>query len=73
VLVSGRFSENVLQFTCDGELIGEVLKADSGQLDITSVFCDQQMTKMCIGRLRDDDIEVYDIKSVKLMNAKHFQ
>ncbi|XP_060587229.1 uncharacterized protein LOC132742771 [Ruditapes philippinarum] len=29
VLVSGDGSNNVLQFTCDGELIGEVIKADS--------------------------------------------
>ncbi|XP_060605723.1 uncharacterized protein LOC132758184 [Ruditapes philippinarum] len=61
VLVSGRLSNNVLQFTCDGELIGEVIKADSEKWGITSVCCNQQMTKMCISRYPDDNIEVFDI------------
>jgi DNA-binding beta-propeller fold protein YncE len=61
VLVSGEVSNNVLQFTCDGELIGEVIKADSRKKNIESVCCNQQMTKMYISRKRDDNIEVYDI------------
>ncbi|XP_060605722.1 uncharacterized protein LOC132758183 [Ruditapes philippinarum] len=61
LLVSGDDSNNVLQFTCDGELIGEVIKADSGKKWIQSVCCNQQMTKMCISRIRDGNIEVYDI------------
>ncbi|XP_060605724.1 uncharacterized protein LOC132758185 [Ruditapes philippinarum] len=60
VLVSGHFSNNILQFTCDGEFIGEVVKADSGK-DIESVCCNQQMTKICISRYTDDNIEVFDI------------
>jgi hypothetical protein len=59
VLVS--YSCNVLQFTCDGELIGEVIKADGGKGTIMSVCCNKQMTKMCISRSFDDNIEVYDI------------
>ncbi|XP_060608430.1 uncharacterized protein LOC132760470 [Ruditapes philippinarum] len=61
VLVSGYLSNNVLQFTCDGELIGEVIKADSEKEEIRSVCCNQQMTKMCISRYTDDNIEVFDI------------
>ncbi|XP_060566011.1 uncharacterized protein LOC132725043 isoform X1 [Ruditapes philippinarum] len=61
VLVSGQNSNNVLQFTCDGELIGEVIKAKSGKQNITSVSCNQRMTKMCISRQGSDNIEVYDI------------
>jgi hypothetical protein len=76
VLVSGLDSNNVLQFTCDGELIGEIIqfKADnrktrilsvlirmSGKWGITLVCCNQQMTKMCIRKRGDDNIEVYDI------------
>jgi hypothetical protein len=61
VLVSGFKSNNVLQFTCDGALIGEVIKDDSRKKGITSVCCNQQMTKMCIFRLSDNNIEVYDI------------
>ncbi|XP_060605730.1 uncharacterized protein LOC132758192 [Ruditapes philippinarum] len=61
VLVSGYFSNNVLQFTCDGELIGEVIKADSLKRKIQTVCCNQQMTKMCISRTIENNIEVFDI------------
>ncbi|XP_060572983.1 uncharacterized protein LOC132730918 [Ruditapes philippinarum] len=61
VLVSGSNSNNVLQFTCDGELIGEVIKAVSGKGGIISFCCNQNMTKMFISRIFDDNIEVYDI------------
>jgi sugar lactone lactonase YvrE len=62
VLVSGQFSNNVLQFTSDGELIGEVIKADCDNLNLKpqSVCCNHQMSKMCIVR-EDNNIEVYDI------------
>ncbi|XP_060597595.1 uncharacterized protein LOC132751456 [Ruditapes philippinarum] len=61
VLVSGYYSNNVLQFTCDGELIGEVIKADSGKGKIASVCCNQQMSKMYVSRFGKNNIEVYDI------------
>ncbi|XP_060588069.1 uncharacterized protein LOC132743214 [Ruditapes philippinarum] len=61
VLVSGFYSNNVLQFTRDGELIGEIIKADFRKQDILSVCCNQQMTKMYIYRRANDKIEVYDI------------
>ncbi|XP_060561320.1 E3 ubiquitin-protein ligase Midline-1-like [Ruditapes philippinarum] len=48
VLVSGYSSNNVLQFTCDGELLGEVIKADSEKGEIVSVCCNQQMSKMYV-------------------------
>jgi sugar lactone lactonase YvrE len=56
VLVSGEDSNNVLQFTRDGELIGEIIKADSRKQVIASVCCNQQMTKMYISRRTDDKI-----------------
>ncbi|XP_060562106.1 uncharacterized protein LOC132721756 [Ruditapes philippinarum] len=65
VLVSGNYSNNVLQFTCDGELIGEVIQADCRKGEIRSVCCNQQMSKMYISRCMDDNIEVYDILSFK--------
>ncbi|XP_060560417.1 uncharacterized protein LOC132720315 isoform X1 [Ruditapes philippinarum] len=65
VLVSGVVSNNVLQFTPDGDLIGEVIKADGRKEKINSVCCNQQMTKMCISRWQEDNIEVYDILPVK--------
>ncbi|XP_060574684.1 uncharacterized protein LOC132732307 [Ruditapes philippinarum] len=61
VLVSGYNSNNVLQFTSDGKLKGEVIKDDSGKQGINSLCCNQQMSKMCISRGSEDNIEVYDI------------
>jgi DNA-binding beta-propeller fold protein YncE len=61
VLVSGVVSNNVLQFTSVGELIGEVIKPDSRKENNNLVCCNQQMTKMYISRNGDDNIEVYDI------------
>ncbi|XP_060606538.1 uncharacterized protein LOC132758853 isoform X3 [Ruditapes philippinarum] len=61
VLVSGYNSNNVLQFTSEGELIVEIIKADSGKQGINSVCCNEQMSKMCISREDEDNIEVYDI------------
>jgi hypothetical protein len=61
VLVTGYHSKNVLQLTSDGELIGEVIKADSGKKRIESVCCNQQMSKICISRKDEDNIEVYNI------------
>jgi ElaB/YqjD/DUF883 family membrane-anchored ribosome-binding protein len=61
VLVSGYNSNNVLQFTSDGELIGEIIKADSEKRGIVSVCCNQQMSKMYVCRESNNNIEVYDI------------
>ncbi|XP_060557343.1 probable E3 ubiquitin-protein ligase MID2 [Ruditapes philippinarum] len=59
VLVSGY--NNVLQFTSDGELIGDVIKNDRRKGTIVSVCCNQQMSKMYVSRDRKNSIEVYDI------------
>ncbi|XP_053373058.1 uncharacterized protein LOC123532679 [Mercenaria mercenaria] len=56
VLVCGYGSNNVLQFTPDGELMGEVVKSDRCQ----TVCCNQQMTKMIVGK-EQNEIEVYDL------------
>jgi outer membrane protein assembly factor BamB len=74
VLVSGNGSNNVLQFTSDGELIGEIIKFKDDRSNILSVLlkgidnrgilsvcCNLKMTKMCTSRNADDNIEVYDI------------
>jgi DNA-binding beta-propeller fold protein YncE len=61
VLVSGIISNNVLQFTPDGELIGEVIDAQRGKGGISSVICNQQMSRTCISRYYDYNIEVYYI------------
>jgi hypothetical protein len=61
VLVSGYFSKNILQFTCDGELIGEVIKVD-GEKGLIKSFCyNQLMAKLCVSRYGMNYIDVYDI------------
>ncbi|XP_060604297.1 uncharacterized protein LOC132757125 [Ruditapes philippinarum] len=60
MLVS-TYGSSVLQFTPDGELIGEVIKADSeGRSEILSVCCNQQMSRMFVCSI-DDNIGVYGI------------
>jgi hypothetical protein len=61
VLVSGGNSKNVVQFTSDGELIGDVIKANKRRSGIKSVCCNQQMSKMFVCRSHENNIEVYDI------------
>ncbi|XP_053373057.1 uncharacterized protein LOC128546501 [Mercenaria mercenaria] len=56
VLVCGVRSNNVLQFTPDGELMGEVVKSNRCR----TVCCNQQMTKMIVGKMTNE-IEVYDL------------
>jgi hypothetical protein len=61
VLVSGYHSNNVLQFTSDGKLLGEVIQADSGTGEIVSVCCNKQMSKIYVSRFGKNYIEVYDM------------
>ncbi|XP_053402930.1 uncharacterized protein LOC128558110 [Mercenaria mercenaria] len=61
LLVASAGSSNVLQFGPTGQLIGEVIKPDDGKRGCQVVACNQQMTKMIICRLHDNNIEVYDI------------
>jgi outer membrane protein assembly factor BamB len=57
VLVCGEDSNNVLQFTPDGKLIGEVLKRDKG---CKSLCCTMNISKLIVGGI-GDKIDVYDI------------
>ncbi|XP_053405631.1 uncharacterized protein LOC128558999 [Mercenaria mercenaria] len=59
LLVLGRNSNNVLQFRLDGKLIGEVVKFDDKSWH-SAICCNQQMSKMIIGRY-GDRIKVYDL------------
>ncbi|XP_053390122.1 uncharacterized protein LOC128553040 [Mercenaria mercenaria] len=60
LLVCGNNSDNVLQFGPNGNLIGEVVKFDDTSAWHQAICCNQQMSKMIIGRNRDE-IEVYDL------------
>ncbi|XP_060593698.1 uncharacterized protein LOC132748165 [Ruditapes philippinarum] len=61
VLLCGFGSPYALEFTSDGELIGEIITSDSEKNRIESICCNQQMSKMYISREKADIIEVYDI------------
>ncbi|XP_060555811.1 uncharacterized protein LOC132716533 [Ruditapes philippinarum] len=61
VLVSGYKSNNILQFTSDGKLIGEVMKAVKENEGILSICCNAKLSKMCISRYNEDNIAMYDI------------
>ncbi|XP_053402140.1 uncharacterized protein LOC128557806 [Mercenaria mercenaria] len=63
LLVSGFFSNNVLQFGLNGELIGEVVSFDPTYTKVYHwvICCNSQMTKMLIGHNEKDEIEVYDL------------
>ena len=58
VLVSGFNDNDVLQFTHNGELMGEVVNDKEG---VWAVCCNQQMSRMCISLFGRDNILVYDI------------
>jgi hypothetical protein len=58
VLVCGFSSKNVLQFSLDGKLLGEVLKTDHCY---QAVCCNTNNTKLIVGLCENDDIEVHDI------------
>lgn len=60
VLVSGRVSNNVLQFGRNGELVGEVLKSDGGDRGCRAVCCNRNMSNMIVGRCKCE-IEIYDL------------
>lgn len=58
VLVSGWSSKNVLQFTANGKLIGELLKSESH----CRVVCwDEWNTKLIVGYESSDYFDVFDI------------
>ncbi|XP_045216792.2 uncharacterized protein LOC123566596 isoform X1 [Mercenaria mercenaria] len=60
LLVCGIISKNVLQFRLDGKLIGEVVKCDDKSILNKAICCNQQMSKMIIGR-EDNRIVIYDL------------
>ncbi|XP_045210917.2 uncharacterized protein LOC123562339 [Mercenaria mercenaria] len=60
LLVCADFSDNVLQFGPNGNLIDEVVKFYDTSAFNKAICCNQQMSKMIIGRNRDE-IEVYDL------------
>jgi hypothetical protein len=58
-------SKNVLQFGPEGDLVGEVLAFDDKTASCGAICCNLQMTKMVIGKNRDE-VEVFDLqKSVR--------
>ncbi|XP_053390123.1 uncharacterized protein LOC128553041 [Mercenaria mercenaria] len=60
LLVCGNNFDNVLQFGLNGNPIGEVVKFSDTFASHQAICCNQQMSKMIIGR-DENDIEVYDV------------
>jgi DNA-binding beta-propeller fold protein YncE len=60
VLVSGANSNNVVQLTRDGELIGEVIGTKEGVWGVYAVCCDKENSKLCISRYCQSDVIVYN-------------
>ncbi|XP_053383019.1 uncharacterized protein LOC123540364 [Mercenaria mercenaria] len=60
ILVCGADSSNVLQFGLNGNLIGEVVKFIDKSANPQAICCNQQMSKMIIGR-HGNEIQVYDL------------
>ena len=60
VLVSGWQSNNIVQFTSNGDLMGEVVKVEEVTGKVWAVWCNQQMSEIYISRNNENNINVYD-------------
>jgi hypothetical protein len=61
ILVCGYFSNNILQFSPNGEVIGEILTSDDKDGRLQAVCYDRNHMRLIVGRAERDYIEVYDI------------
>jgi hypothetical protein len=61
ILVCGELSNNIVQFSRNGEVVGEILTPD-GQVGGCQAVCyDRNHTRLIVGRDSRDYIEVYDM------------
>jgi hypothetical protein len=61
ILVCGYFSNNIVQFSPNGEVRGEILTSDDKDGCLQAVCYDHNHMRLLIGRAERDYIEVYDI------------
>jgi hypothetical protein len=62
ILVCGESSNNIVQFSPNGEVIGEILTSDGKTGGCRAVCYDRNNMKLIVGRQSRDYIEVYDMK-----------
>jgi hypothetical protein len=61
ILVCGESSNNIVQFSPNGEVVGEILTPDGQVRGCQAVCYDRNNTILIVGRDSRDYIEVYDI------------
>ncbi|XP_060560243.1 uncharacterized protein LOC132720199 [Ruditapes philippinarum] len=61
ILVCGESSNNIVQFSPNGEVIAEILKSDGQGGGCEAVCIDLSHTKLIVGRRVREFIEVYDL------------
>jgi hypothetical protein len=62
ILVCGESSNNIVQFSPNGEVIGEILTSDGKAGGCQAVCYDHNHQRLIVGRYRRDYIEIYDMK-----------
>ncbi|XP_060586613.1 uncharacterized protein LOC132742273 [Ruditapes philippinarum] len=62
ILVCGESSNNILQFSPNGEVIGEILTSDGQEGGCKAVCYDRNHMRLIVGRAKRGYIEVYDMK-----------
>jgi hypothetical protein len=62
ILVCGESSNNIVQFSPSGEVIGEILTSDGQKGGCLAVCYDRNHMRLIVGRAKRDYIEVYDMK-----------
>ncbi|XP_060565083.1 uncharacterized protein LOC132724266 [Ruditapes philippinarum] len=61
ILVCGESSNNIVQFSPNGEVMGEILTSDGQRGGCVAVCYDRNHMRLIVGRRVRDYIEVYDI------------
>jgi hypothetical protein len=61
ILVCGESSNNIVQFSSDGEVIGEILTSDGQEEGCQAICYDHNHMRLIVGRRSRDNIEVYDM------------
>ncbi|XP_060580312.1 uncharacterized protein LOC132737089 isoform X2 [Ruditapes philippinarum] len=65
ILVCGEPSNNIVQFSPNGEVVGEILTSDGQEGSCWAVCYDRNHTRLIVGRRSRDYIEVYNINWTK--------
>ncbi|XP_053373195.1 E3 ubiquitin-protein ligase TRIM71-like isoform X2 [Mercenaria mercenaria] len=61
VLVCGESSNNIIQFSPNGAVVGEVLPSDQCNGSCRAICFDRQHSKIIVGHVGRDEIEIFDV------------